>query len=380
MRSKATASCRSTSDRASCNAHVGFGHDHARRRARRRRAAAGVAHRTPVLTSRTLDARDRRARCSSSARASSAAARSSSAAPTTTISQLTPRSAARGVARLLVGQPRPGGGARGAAAGRAGDDPDAGRRARGQGRRHARLRRRGGHLRPLRPRTARQIGARAARSERGLTLVPPVRPSAVIAGQGTAALELLEDEPASWTRCGAGRRRRADRRLRHGRQGAAAGHPGDRRGAARPATTRADRWRPAAGAHRRAAAPSPTASGEIAGRADLRGQPASWSTRSCWSRTPRSWPAMRFAFDRLKLVLGAERGQRAGGAADRPGAAAGAAGGSGAVGRQRRSRPVRPAAGGNGRAGHRLSGTRPLPRALADCQDRRRRAPAPSPG
>ena len=60
-----------------------------------RRAAArldGVAHRTPVVTSRTLDERTG-ARCGSSPRTSSAPARSSSAAPTTPSPRSTPRSA-----------------------------------------------------------------------------------------------------------------------------------------------------------------------------------------------------------------------------------------------------------------------------------------------
>ena len=45
-----------------------------------------------------------------------------------------------------------------------------------------------------------EIGARL-REERGLTLVPPYDHPHVVAGQGTAALELLEEAPARSTCC-----------------------------------------------------------------------------------------------------------------------------------------------------------------------------------
>ena len=62
----------------------------------------GVAHRTPVMTSRTVDARTG-AGCSSSARTSSASAPSSSAAPTTRSSRLAPEQRRRGVLAFSSG-------------------------------------------------------------------------------------------------------------------------------------------------------------------------------------------------------------------------------------------------------------------------------------
>ena len=73
-----------------------------------RSASRAVAHRTPVLTSRTADAMHRCASSSSSARTCSAWARSSSAAPTTR-SRSSRRSSAARRGGVLLGQPRAGG-------------------------------------------------------------------------------------------------------------------------------------------------------------------------------------------------------------------------------------------------------------------------------
>ena len=97
-------------------------------------------------------------------------------------------------------------------------------------------------------------------AERGLTLVHPYDDELVMAGQGTAALELLEEVPELDAAAGARRRRRAGGRLRHGGHGAAAGHPRGRRrarGQRRPpplARRRRSGWRCRRGAR------SPTAS------------------------------------------------------------------------------------------------------------------------
>ena len=87
------------------------------------RRLQGVAHRTPVITSRTLDERGT-ARSISRPRTCSASARSSSAAPTTR-SRCPAEDRRRGV---LVRQPRAGGRARGRPARRDRHDPDAGGR------------------------------------------------------------------------------------------------------------------------------------------------------------------------------------------------------------------------------------------------------------
>ena len=118
--------------------------------------------------------------------------------------------AAPGRRRLLVGKPRAGRGARGAGPRRSGDDRDARRRPGPEARRHARLRRRG---RPLRPAARGPRGDRAAarRGDGASILVPPFDDEAVIAGQGTAALELLEEVPGPRRRRDALRRRRPSR-------------------------------------------------------------------------------------------------------------------------------------------------------------------------
>ena len=57
------------------------------------------------------------------------------------------------------------------------------------------------------------------RAEHGYTLVHPYDDPHVIAGQGTIALEMLEEVPDARRAGGPDRRRRPDRRLRHRRQG-----------------------------------------------------------------------------------------------------------------------------------------------------------------
>ena len=102
-----------------------------------------------------------------------------------------------------------------------------------------------------------EIGARLA-DERGLELVKPYDDPLVMAGQGTVALELLEEAPELDVLLVPGQRRRPHRRLRDRREGAAAGDPRRRRrarGRRRHATlARGRRARP----HRRAASRSPT--------------------------------------------------------------------------------------------------------------------------
>ena len=71
--------------------------------------------------------------------------------------------------------------------------------------------------------------ARDLAAERGAVLVPPFDHPLVMAGQGTAALELLDEAGAAGCAARARRRRRPGRRLRHRRRGARPGHPGDRR-------------------------------------------------------------------------------------------------------------------------------------------------------
>ena len=73
-----------------------------------------------------------------------------------------------------------------------------------------------------------EIGAALA-AERGLELVPPYDDPLVMAGQGTAALELLDGRPGARPPARPGQRRRADRRLRDRGEGAAPGLPRRRR-------------------------------------------------------------------------------------------------------------------------------------------------------
>ena len=117
---------------------------------------AGHAHRTPVLTSRTADEETRRRSSSSSARTSSAWAPSSSAAPSTRCRASTRAQRRAGVVAFSSGNHAQAIALVGAPARHAGDDRHAARRAGGEGRGDARLRRRGRALRPLHARTARR--------------------------------------------------------------------------------------------------------------------------------------------------------------------------------------------------------------------------------
>ena len=180
------------------------------------------------------------------------------------VAQLTADQRAARRHHLLVRQPRPGDGARGARARRARGRRHADHRAADQGRRRARLRRRG-HLRRHdldRPTGARRGGSRRARPDDGAAVRSRVdhrRP-----GHARAR----DPRAASGRRDGAraGRRRRAARRRRGGDQAVAARGPGHRRRAGRrggdegvdrrrsrghAATDREHRRRPDAGAPRR---------------------------------------------------------------------------------------------------------------------------------
>ena len=130
-----------------------------------RRATGRVAHRTPVVTSRTLDALVG-ARVSTQGRG--VPARRRVQVPRRLQRGLLAAGGRAGARRLhrLVGQPRPGGGARGGAVRDAGGDPDARRRAGAQARRDRGLRRRGDHVRPLR-RRSRAAGPRTGRRSAG---------------------------------------------------------------------------------------------------------------------------------------------------------------------------------------------------------------------
>ena len=108
------------------------------------------------------------------------------------LAQLHARAAARRRRRVLVGQPRAGDRARGAAARHAGGDRDAARRAGREGRGDARLRRRGRRSTTATREDREAIGSALA-DERGMTLIPPYDHPDVIAGQGTAAKELIEE-------------------------------------------------------------------------------------------------------------------------------------------------------------------------------------------
>ena len=85
-----------------------------------------------------------------------------------------------------------------------------------------------------------EIGARLA-DERGLELVKPYDDVLVMAGQGTTALELLDEAPDLDLLVVPGRRRRADRRMRHGGEGAPSRRPTSPGSSRRRATTRGAR-------------------------------------------------------------------------------------------------------------------------------------------
>ena len=103
------------------------------------------------------------------------------------------------------------------------------------------------------------LGAALA-EERGLVLVPPYEHPLVMAGQGTAALELLEDVSRPRRPPRARRRRGPHRRLRDGGEGDPPGHPRRSASSPRPATTRAARSRRASASASPSRARSPTAS------------------------------------------------------------------------------------------------------------------------
>ena len=184
------------------------------------------------------------------------------------------------------------------------DHRDARRRARGEGRRHARLRRRGRALRPRHAARTASRSPRASRREKGAAVVPPFDHPAVIAGQGTAAKELIEDVgPLDYlfVCCGGAGLLSgcADRRgppLAGHRAWSASSPP-------RATTRRARSARKQLVTHRRARRPSPTA-----------------RARSRSARSPSRWccahvhdiitvtdaelvEAMRFLWERMKLVV-----------------------------------------------------------------------------
>ena len=265
------------------------------------RAAAerlsGIAHRTPVLTSRTLDERT-----GSTAFLKAECLQRGGAfkfrGAYNMVSSLGPEERERGVVAYSSGQPRAGRGARGAAA-----RPSAtivmpaDRRQRSSTRPAATAP--SGHLRPLH-RGSRRARRRAAAERGGLTLVPPYEHPLVMAGQGTAALELLEDVPdldALLVPVGGGG-------LIAGCATAAkALRPGIRIIGVEPEAgddTRR-RSRRASASASPCPAPSPTARGRLPRRAHLRPQPSSSSMTivQVRRRDPRR---DGFLFDRMKLV------------------------------------------------------------------------------
>ena len=147
------------------------------------------------------------------------------------------------------------------------------------------------------------VAARVAR-ERGGTIVPPFDDPAIVAGQGTVALELLEDVPDLDVTRRAARRRRTARRLRaRGPRARLARRVVGRRAGDGRRLSRA-RSRPArAGRDRGAGRRSPTA----CRRSRPARSPFRSSRRECAGVVTVSdeelRAAMRFAFERLKLVV-----------------------------------------------------------------------------
>ena len=173
----------------------------------------GVAHRTPVLGSPALDARvgaEVLLKCENLQRigafkfrgAYNAISRLAADAARRAASPPTPRATTPRRSR-----------SRPAAARQPRGDRDAGRRTRVEARRDRGY---GAEIvtydRYTDDRVA--IGRRARRASAGLTLIPPYEHPDVIAGQGTAALELIEEAGDARRARRPGRRRRADRRLR----------------------------------------------------------------------------------------------------------------------------------------------------------------------
>ena len=164
---------------------------------------AARAHRRTGRTNAADRKRGRRApESGSNANVCRPAGRSSCAARPTACSSCRGRAATRR-GRILLGQSCARRGDRRAAARHPGDHRDAGRRAGGEGRGHAG---RGRRDRLLRPAHREPRGDRGAdrRRRRGATVVPSFDDPAIVAGQGTAGLEILEQL--------AERRRPADRR------------------------------------------------------------------------------------------------------------------------------------------------------------------------
>ena len=82
----------------------------------------------------------------------------------------------------------------------------------------------------------RKVAAEAIAAERGLTIVPPFDHADIIAGQGTAGLEIVEQQTGREGHLRAGRRRRTH--FRGGRGGQAAGAVGATRLASSPPARR----------------------------------------------------------------------------------------------------------------------------------------------
>ena len=154
---------------------------------------------------------------------------------------------ARGRDRHVRRQPRPGGRLSRRAAADPGDHRDAGDHAVREGRGDAAY----GAEVVLEGETVAeaQVRAEAIARERALTFVPSLRRSAGDRGQGTIALEMLEETSRPRHAGDPDRRRRADRRQRHRRARAQAGDR-DRRGRSRALSVVLER------AHRRETARS----------------------------------------------------------------------------------------------------------------------------
>ena len=151
---------------------------------------AGVAHRTPVLTSRTLDARTN-ARVFLKAENFQRMGAFKFRGAYNRLAQLTDDERRRGVVAFSTAITHKAWPLRAVARCRR-DDRDAGRCAGGETRRDARLRRRGHHVRSCdeESRRARRDDRRRARRGRRAALR---RSERIVAGQGTAALELIEE-------------------------------------------------------------------------------------------------------------------------------------------------------------------------------------------
>ena len=182
------------------------------------------------------------------------------------LSQFDARAAARRRRRLLVGQPRAGDRAGGAPARHAGGDRHAARRAGRQGRGDARATAARSSSTTATREDREAIGRRLA-DERGMTLIPPYDHPDVIAGQGTAAKELIEEVGPARRAVRLPRRRRPARRLRAGGARARAGVQGLSASSPRPATTASSRCAAARSSTSTCRRRSPTARRRSARRA-----------------------------------------------------------------------------------------------------------------